>query len=88
MSEVTAEQVAECLRADLAAVLDCRPEELDLSDRVTALPGIDSARLIEVVVACEKRWEVVLDEDELFDVLTGQDLCDLIVHTAAHQGVS
>ncbi|GHF69652.1 acyl carrier protein [Amycolatopsis bartoniae] len=88
MADQTTDRLAQELRAELAAVLECRPDEVDLAERLTELPGIDSAKLVSVVVACEKRWEVALDEEELFDVRTGQDLCDLVAYSLSQRGAA
>jgi acyl carrier protein len=78
-----ADEVAAFLRAELAALLECPAEQVDLGTRLTELPGIDSMRLVQAVVKCEKHWGITLDEDELVEVRTGADLVDLIVHTLA-----
>ncbi|WP_410870168.1 acyl carrier protein [Nocardia sp. A7] len=82
LTEQTTE-IAQVLREELARLLECPADKVDLSVRLTELPGVDSMRLVQTVVACEKRWKIVLDEDELVEVRTGDDLRDLIAHTLA-----
>ncbi|PVC80414.1 hypothetical protein DBP19_36830 [Streptomyces sp. CS090A] len=81
----TAEQVSESVRTLLAEVLQRPPTEVDMTQRLTALPGMDSLHLVQTVVTCEKQWSIQLDEEELFDVRTGDDLCALIRRTANAQ---
>ncbi|MEU0382204.1 acyl carrier protein [Streptomyces cyaneofuscatus] len=81
----TAEQVSESVRTLLAKVLQRPPTEVDMTQRLTALPGMDSLHLVQTVVICEKQWNIQLDEEELFDVRTGDDLCALIRRTANAQ---
>lgn len=81
LDAITWDQIADAVRGELAAALECGPGEVDLAERVTELPGIDSSKLVEVVVACERRWDIALDEEALFDVLSAADLCDLIQQT-------
>ncbi|WP_405183508.1 phosphopantetheine-binding protein [Nocardia sp. NBC_01377] len=87
LTEQTTE-IANVLREELARLLECRPEQVDLGLRLTELPGVDSMRLVQTVVACEKHWNIVLDEDELVEVRTGEDLRDLIAHTVATASAS
>ncbi|MCX4093111.1 acyl carrier protein [Nocardia sp. alder85J] len=76
-----ADEVTAVLRAELAELLECPVDQVDLDARLTELPGIDSMRLVQAVVKCEKHWGITLDEDELVEVRTGTDLVDLIVYT-------
>lgn len=80
-----AEQISERVRTLLAEVLQRPPTEVDMTQRLTALPGMDSLHLVQAVVTCEKQWNIQLDEEELFDVRTGEDLCALIRRTADAQ---
>lgn len=75
------DEVFGTLRDELAQMLDCPPSHIDLSARLTELPGIDSMKIVQAVAKCEKRWQIVLDQDELVEVRSGADLADLIVHT-------
>lgn len=81
-----AADVAAVLQVELASILDCPPEMVDLSARMVELPGIDSLKLVQTVVLCEQRWQVQLDEEQLFEVRTGLDLCELIRSTMAAGG--
>ncbi|MFD8061964.1 acyl carrier protein [Streptomyces cyaneofuscatus] len=81
----TADQISESVRTLLAEVLQRPPTEVDMTQRLTALPGMDSLHLVQTVVTCEKQWNIQLDEEELFDVRTGEDLCTLIRRTASAQ---
>ncbi|MET9593140.1 acyl carrier protein [Streptomyces sp. NPDC006516] len=81
----TAEQVSESVRTLLAEVLQRPSTEVDMTQRLTALPGMDSLHLVQTVVTCERQWNIQLDEEELFDVRTGDDLCALIRRTANAQ---
>jgi acyl carrier protein len=74
-------EVSAVLRDELAQLLECEPAHVDLTTRLTELPGIDSMRLVQAVVNCQERWGIVLDEDELVEVRSGADLADLIVYT-------
>ncbi|SOD75010.1 acyl carrier protein [Jatrophihabitans sp. GAS493] len=74
-------EVADALRTAFAELLQCDPIEVDLGTHIMELPGMDSMKLVKAVVACEKRWQIALDEDELFEVRTGEDLCFLIEAT-------
>ncbi|MFC5802657.1 acyl carrier protein [Streptomyces formicae] len=69
------------VRAALSELLECAPEEVDLGRRLTELPGMDSLRLVESVVTLEDDWNISLDDEALFDVRTGDDLCALIERT-------
>ncbi|WP_019931155.1 acyl carrier protein [Nocardia sp. BMG111209] len=75
------DEITTVLRAELAELLECQAEQVDLGARLTELPGIDSMRLVQAVVKCEKHWGITLDEDELVEVRTGDDLVDLILYT-------
>ncbi|MDT9681060.1 acyl carrier protein [Streptomyces sp. TRM76323] len=75
-------QVAQGVREVLAHVLNRTPDEIDLGMRIIELPGMDSLHLVEAVTVAEARWGVKFDEDDLFDVRTGHDLCALIQQTA------
>jgi acyl carrier protein len=75
--------ISEILKTELAVILECSPSEVDLSERLTDLPGIDSMKLVQVVVACELRWNIAFDEEALFDVRTGADMCALTSETIA-----
>jgi acyl carrier protein len=77
-----AQDVAESLRVELARALQSEPSEVDLGVRLTELPGMDSLRLVQLIGGIEQRWDVALDEEDLFDVRTGDDLCALIVTKA------
>ncbi|MFE0373739.1 acyl carrier protein [Streptomyces tendae] len=81
----TPEQISKSVRTLLADVLQRPASEVDLTQRLTALPGMDSLHLVQTVVTCEKQWSIQLDEEELFDVRTGDDLCTLIRRTANAQ---
>ncbi|MEU4796664.1 acyl carrier protein [Streptomyces sp. NPDC023327] len=84
-----AEQISQGVRALLAEVLQRPPTKVDMTQRLTVLPGMDSLHLVQTVVTCEKQWNIQLDEEELFDVRTGDDLCALILRTAtAQEGTS
>lgn len=72
------DELRETVRATFAEVLQCDPDDIDLTRRITELPGMDSLNLVHAVVACEEQCAVSLDEDQLFDVRTGDDLCGLI----------
>lgn len=74
-------EIAAVLREELARLLECPTSAVDLDARLTELPGIDSMRLVQAVVNCEKRWHISLDEDELVEVRTGVDLVALISYT-------
>lgn len=80
-AEVTPGEIADVLRSELATSLEIEPGEIDLTTRITELPGIDSMKVVNVVVACERRWNVSIDEEDLFYVRTGEDLADLVVRT-------
>ncbi|WP_216893485.1 acyl carrier protein [Nocardia alni] len=83
-----AAEVAEVLRNELARLLGCPAAEVDLAVRLTELPGIDSMRLVQTVVNCEKHWNISLDEDELVEVRTGEDLAELIAYTIGSQAAT
>lgn len=72
------QEIAVFVRTELAVLLECAEESVDLTQRITELPGIDSLKLVRVVAACEEHWDIELDEDELFEIQTAEDLCDLI----------
>ncbi|MGI5460914.1 acyl carrier protein [Streptomyces sp. CA-249302] len=74
------------IRDSLGELLGCRPMDVDMELRLTEMPGMDSLRLVEAIVTVERTWQVTLDEDELFDVRTGNDLCALIESTIAARG--
>ncbi|MBO0852566.1 MAG: acyl carrier protein [Nocardia sp.] len=80
--------VAEALRTELATLLGCPADQVDLAVRLTELPGIDSMRLVQTVVNCEKRWQISIDEDELVEVRTGEDLAELIAYTLSSRAAS
>lgn len=82
-STTVSNDITSLVRAQVAAVLHCSVAEVDLTARVTELPGMDSAKLVEVVVWCERHWQIELDEETLFDVRTCQDLCELVAEVVA-----
>ncbi|MGW4367593.1 acyl carrier protein [Nocardia takedensis] len=75
MTAPNASDIAAVVRKKLADNLECPVEHVDLSLPLTELPGVESIRLINTVVACERHWKVVLDNDDLAPVRTGDDLC-------------
>jgi acyl carrier protein len=83
--EAALPEITRLVRTRIAEILDCPPEQIDLTDRVIELPGMESAKLVEVVVWCERRWGTSLDEEALFDVRTGEDLCLLIADAVTAQ---
>jgi len=83
---VTSQAIAEVVTAQLAELLDCALAEVDLHSRITELPSMDSAKLVQVVVFCEKHWHIELDEDSLFDVRTGEELCLLVEDSLVMRG--
>jgi acyl carrier protein len=70
--------IGTALAASLAGLLQCDQAEIDLSAPLAELPGMDSMKLVEVVVECEQYWQVELDEDQLYEIRTGDDLCALV----------
>ncbi|UMP06993.1 acyl carrier protein [Amycolatopsis sp. EV170708-02-1] len=81
-------EVTTLVRARMADVVNHPVAEVDLTARVTELPGMDSAKLVEVVVWCEARWNIELDEEVLFDARTGEDLCEIIAEAIAAKRAS
>lgn len=82
-ADTTLPEINGLVRTRIAEILGCPPERIDLTGRVVELPGMESAKLIEVVVWCERRWGISMDEEALFDVRTGEDLCLLIADAVA-----
>ncbi|WP_051026613.1 non-ribosomal peptide synthetase [Nocardia higoensis] len=83
MADRSPAEVTRVLREELARRFHCRVDRIDLGSPLTDMPGADSIRILETVVACEKRWKIRLDEDALAFVHTGVDLRDLLVRTLA-----
>jgi acyl carrier protein len=64
----------------LAAELCCRPDTIATDAEFAALPGLDSIKLLRVVSELERRYDVGLDDDKLYELRAVTDLADL-VHT-------
>jgi len=71
-------EITDLVRTRIGEILDRLPEQIGMTDGVVEMPGMESAKLVKVVVWCERRWGVSLDEEALFDVRTSEDLCLLI----------
>jgi acyl carrier protein len=70
--------IADEIRELLAAELCCRPEAIAVDDDLTALPGLDSLKLLKVVSVLERRYDIGLDDGLLYDLRTVADLAELV----------
>lgn len=74
MSDATFEWV----RSRFAEVLEVEPAEVQPDSRFADDLDADSIDLIEVVNGAEKEFGVVVEEHELYDLETVQELVDLL----------
>lgn len=74
MSDATFEWV----RSRFAEVLEVEPVEVQPDSRFADDLDADSIDLIEVVNGAEKEFGVVVEEHELYDLETVQELVDLL----------
>ena len=55
--------------------------ELNEEVRVREELGIDSLMAMEIVAACEKRFDIQIDEEQLFEIETVGEFYNLVVRT-------
>ncbi|MCC6917203.1 acyl carrier protein [Nitrosomonas sp.] len=77
MSEVTQEQITELLCQRLAYFTETRMEVFPETNLITHL-AIDSVKLLNLVMEIEDQFDISVPLNTLVDVLTVQDLADLI----------
>ncbi|RDI50745.1 acyl carrier protein [Nocardia mexicana] len=70
--------VPDLVRTHFSEVLAITIAPEDMSRTITGLARVDSLRFVQGVSGLEKRLGIQLDEDELFDVRTLDDLCTLV----------
>ncbi|MCI3224713.1 acyl carrier protein [Streptomyces sp. NP-1717] len=61
--------------------------DITAEDRLEEDLGIDSLSLVEILVQVEKRFFLTLDDSELIDVASVQDILDVIQRREAVAGV-
>ncbi|SOD75026.1 acyl carrier protein [Jatrophihabitans sp. GAS493] len=83
MRTPTLTDIRDSVRASLAEVVRIAPESVQMDRRLNEFPDVDSLALIELITDCEQQWGILLDEDELFDIRTGDDLAQLILRSLA-----
>lgn len=61
--------------------------DISAGDRLEEDLGIDSLSLVEILVQVEKRFFLTLDDSEMIDVASVQDILDIIQRREAVAGV-
>ena len=85
MPETLRDVVCATLRAELRLGQD---DSIDPDDRLDLLPNADSVRLMRSVSKLERRFEVELEDDEIRDAETVNDLVVLFEAALAVSGAS
>jgi acyl carrier protein len=77
--------VEDAVSGCLVAALCCEPALVTVDSELTALPGLDSSKLLRVVAELERRYDVGLDDDRLYEVRKVGDLAELVHVELAEQ---
>ncbi|AQU65067.1 acyl carrier protein [Streptomyces niveus] len=81
------ETALERVREIVVYVLPEIQADITAGDRLEADLGIDSLSLVEILVQVEKRFFLTLDDSEMIDVESVQDILDIIQRREAVAGV-
>jgi acyl carrier protein len=67
----------ETVRALIAAELSIDPASIGADAVLKELPGADSVRLLRVVAKLERQYDTEFEDDDIFEVVTPNDLARL-----------
>ncbi|MFC9607279.1 acyl carrier protein [Streptomyces niveus] len=81
------ETALERVREIVVYVLPEIQADITAGDRLEADLGIDSLSLVEILVQVEKHFFLTLDDSEMIDVESVQDILDIIQRREAVAGV-
>ncbi|MEU8567828.1 acyl carrier protein [Streptomyces pathocidini] len=76
---LTPEQVLDIVGAELRAELRLEEHALTAGDHLDLLPGADSVRLMRVIAALERRYDIEFDDEEIRTAETVGDLGTLLI---------
>ncbi|HSL93744.1 MAG TPA: acyl carrier protein [Bacillota bacterium] len=66
------------VRQATVAVLKINAEEITLESRFRADLGADSINLVEIAMALESEFDIILEDDEVTNIVTVQDAVTFI----------
>jgi acyl carrier protein len=72
-------QVKTELKGLVSQITRIHTSELSEEVRVREELGIDSLMAMEIVTACEKRFDIRIDEEQLFEIETVGDFYKLVI---------
>jgi acyl carrier protein len=76
------QDILERVRQATVAVLKISAEEISLESRFRADLGADSINLVEIAMALEAEFDILLEDDEVANIVTVQDA---VTYIAGHQ---
>jgi acyl carrier protein len=79
------DEISEKLKAIVSNVTGIDISELSEKIRVREELGIDSLIAMEIVALCEKQFDILIDEEQLFLVETIGDFYNLVVKICAEK---
>ncbi|MFJ6213261.1 acyl carrier protein [Streptomyces sp. NPDC092296] len=85
LDAVAHHQILGFLRGTLAGLLGVEPGQIRAATRVFELPGIDSLKALQAVLATEKRYGITLDASRMLLTLTVAELAALVAATVEEQ---
>lgn len=69
------------VRQLLAEELKLEPASIGDTSDVRALPGVDSVKIVRVVAKIERSYGLEFDDDDIFQLVTIEDIAELILRT-------
>ena len=70
--------VAAVVVAALAAAAGLAADQIETSQRLTRIPGVESVTILRAVVRIEDRYGINVPDDFIFETATVADLIDLV----------
>jgi acyl carrier protein len=70
--------VEQQVREILLGILDAQESDVVPDARLAADLGVESIEMVDIVVECESRFRISIDDDDLPGVKTVQDVVDLV----------
>jgi acyl carrier protein len=71
-------RVSDEVRAIIAKELACSMEEIRDDDGMSSLSGLDSLKLFRIVAALEEKFQISMEDGQLYDVRSVADLVSLV----------
>jgi acyl carrier protein len=68
--------------AALATEVDLDPSQIQASQELAAIEGIESVKILRAVVQIEEEFRIAVPDDFLFETATVGDLADLVTRLA------